>query len=145
VQCRLSTTGEGPTAPIISTTAEFSFSPAAARLPRAANKLPSNRPLLRSGPPGAGRSPVVAVTAIEAAMGGSNLDKGHDHDCYIGIFEKLNDGMSGTIATVTINARVRFVPVLSAETTNAPSFRIFTEKIEVGAAWKKTSATSGRE
>lgn len=63
----------------------------------------------------------------------------------IGIFEKLNDGMSGTIATLTINARVRFVPVLSAEAANAPSFRIFAEKIEVGAAWKKVSATSGRE
>lgn len=63
----------------------------------------------------------------------------------IGNFEKSIDGISGTIATLNLNARVKFVPVQSSGAASTPSFRIFAEKIEVGAAWKKISAASGRE
>jgi uncharacterized protein (DUF736 family) len=55
-------------------------------------------------------------------------------------------GWEGNIQTLTMNAKVRFVPNDNQIGENAPAFRLFTGKSEVGAAWKlRTSGDSPRE
>jgi uncharacterized protein (DUF736 family) len=56
----------------------------------------------------------------------------------IGTFTKSQDGYTGTVSTLTLDAKVQVRP---AEKTSdkAPDFRIFAGRAEIGAAWKKTS------
>lgn len=62
----------------------------------------------------------------------------------IGTFTQQNDGYTGTVRTLTVNVKVKFVP---AEKTkeNAPDFRILAGNFEIGAAWKKTAQNSQRD
>lgn len=61
----------------------------------------------------------------------------------IGTFTKTNDGFTGTVSTLTLDAKVQVRP---AEKTSekAPAYRIFAGRAEIGAAWKKTS-NEGRD
>ena len=58
----------------------------------------------------------------------------------IGTFTQTNSGLTGSVKTLTLNAKVRFVPV-EKDNDKSPDFRIIagTTNIELGAAWKKTS------
>ena len=57
----------------------------------------------------------------------------------IGNFKRdENGGFTGTIATMTLTAKLRFVRN-EAEGDRGPSHRIFAGKVEAGAAWSKTS------
>lgn len=57
-----------------------------------------------------------------------------------------NGGWEGHIQTLTINAKVRFVPNDNQAGDNAPAFRLFAGKSEIGAAWKqRTNGDSPRE
>ena len=59
----------------------------------------------------------------------------------IGTFtQAANGSFAGTIKTLTLNAKVRFVPV-EKDNEKSPDFRIIagTTNVELGAAWKKTS------
>jgi uncharacterized protein (DUF736 family) len=51
-----------------------------------------------------------------------------------------NGGWEGTIQTLTIDAKVRFVPNDNQAGDNAPAFRLFAGKSEIGAAWRQQSA-----
>ncbi len=51
-----------------------------------------------------------------------------------------NGGWEGSIETLTINAKVRFVPNDNQAGDNAPAFRLFAGKSEIGAAWRQRSA-----
>lgn len=52
-------------------------------------------------------------------------------------------GWVGGIHTLTIKARLRFVPNDNRENENAPAFRVFVGRSRVGDAWQATS--SGHE
>lgn len=51
-----------------------------------------------------------------------------------------NGGWEGNIQTLTINAKVRFVPNDNQDRDRAPAFRLFAGKAEIGAAWRQRSS-----
>ncbi len=65
----------------------------------------------------------------------------------IGAFSPHKDGgWVGTIRTLTINVKARFVPNDDRENEQAPLFRIFAGQSEIGAAWRqRTSGENSRE
>ena len=57
----------------------------------------------------------------------------------IGTFTAQNDGFTGTLRTLTLNVKVKFVPN-DKGSANAPDFRIQAAGgYDIGAAWKKIS------
>ena len=58
----------------------------------------------------------------------------------IGSFTHGDDGiLSGTIRTLTLNVKARFVPTEPSSNEKAPALRVFAGPVEIGAAWKRTS------
>ncbi|MDE2184548.1 MAG: DUF736 domain-containing protein [Alphaproteobacteria bacterium] len=58
----------------------------------------------------------------------------------IGSFTATKDGgWSGTVHTLTIETKVRLVPNDNRESDQAPAFRVFAGKSEIGAAWPQRS------
>jgi uncharacterized protein (DUF736 family) len=58
----------------------------------------------------------------------------------IGAFTRSDDGtFNGTIRTLTLNIRARFVPAEASQNDKAPDLRVLSGSIEIGAAWKRTS------
>lgn len=58
----------------------------------------------------------------------------------IGSFTPTKDGgWTGTIQTLTINVKARFVPNDNRDNDQAPVFRIFAGHSELGAAWRQRS------
>lgn len=58
----------------------------------------------------------------------------------IAMFTATKDGgWSGTIRTLTIDAKLRFVPNDNQDSDRAPAFKIFVGRSEVGAAWRERS------
>ena len=62
----------------------------------------------------------------------------------IGSFTKDANGFTGTVRTLSINAKARFTPAESG-TEKAPDFRVFAGNVELGAAWRRQAKESGRE
>mgnify|MGYP000055957522 CR=1 FL=1 len=63
----------------------------------------------------------------------------------IGSVTKLDDGTyAGQLATLSIRENITFVPNDKGSDTQ-PDFVIFAGDIEVGAAWNKFGAVSGKE
>lgn len=65
----------------------------------------------------------------------------------IGTFTKNENGsgFSGSVKTLTLNVKVRFVPT-EGESERGPDFRIFAgAAVECGAAWKKIARETERE
>ena len=56
----------------------------------------------------------------------------------IGTFKRDENGFAGTIATLTLTNKVRFIRT-EGDTEKGPSHRLFAGKVEIGAAWAKTS------
>ena len=46
---------------------------------------------------------------------------------------------TGTIKTLSLNIKVRFVPAEPSQNEKAPDLRALAGNIEIGAAWKRTS------
>jgi len=58
----------------------------------------------------------------------------------IGVFHLAKDGgWTGTIRTLTLDLKARFVPNDNRSNEAAPAFRVFTGDFEIGAAWRKQS------
>lgn len=58
----------------------------------------------------------------------------------IGIFTPARDGgWTGSIRTLTINAKVRLVPNDNRDNENAPVFRVFAGQSRIGDAWAARS------
>ena len=56
----------------------------------------------------------------------------------IGMFTPTREGgWSGTIRTLTIDAKLRFVPNDNRDSERAPAFKLFVGRSEVGAAWRE--------
>ena len=57
----------------------------------------------------------------------------------IGTFTQNDNGLQGTVKSLTLEAKVRFVP-LEKTSDASPDFRIIADtNVELGAAWKKVS------
>ena len=59
----------------------------------------------------------------------------------IGSFTRDEDGSyTGTIRTLSLNIKVRFVPAEASQNEKAPDLRVLAgNNVEIGAAWKRTS------
>ena len=58
----------------------------------------------------------------------------------IGSFTRGEDGtLTGTIRTLSLNVKARFVPAEASSNEKAPALRVFAGPVEIGAAWKRTS------
>ena len=58
----------------------------------------------------------------------------------IGHFTRGDDGtLNGTIRTLSLNVKARFVPAETSSNEKAPALRVYAGPIEIGAAWKRTS------
>ena len=58
----------------------------------------------------------------------------------IGTFTPAKDGgWTGSIRTLTINAKVRLVPNENRDSDNAPVFRVFVGQSRIGDAWAARS------
>ena len=58
----------------------------------------------------------------------------------IGTFTRGEDGsFSGTIRTLSLNVRARFIPAEPSQNDKAPDLRVLAGNIEIGAAWRRTS------
>jgi uncharacterized protein (DUF736 family) len=56
----------------------------------------------------------------------------------IGTFTKQEDGFNGTLRTLTINVKVKIVPI-PKDNDKAPDYRVLAGAMEIGAAWKRQS------
>jgi len=56
----------------------------------------------------------------------------------IGTFTKSENGYAGTVRTLNVNVKVKFVPNEKAS-GNSPDYRVLSGNYELGAAWAKTS------
>src|SRR5882672_2711323 len=58
----------------------------------------------------------------------------------IGTFTRAEDGSySGTIKTLSLNIKARFLPAEPFENEKAPNLRGMAGNVEMGAAWQRTS------
>jgi len=57
----------------------------------------------------------------------------------IGSFTAGKNGYTGSIRTLTINAKASFLPNENKSSEGAPDFRVFAGRAELGAAWKAKS------
>jgi len=63
----------------------------------------------------------------------------------IGTFTAADNGYTGSIKTLTLNIKAKFVAAGDKDNDKAPDFRIFAGATEFGAAWKKTARETDRE
>lgn len=56
----------------------------------------------------------------------------------IGTFTKSENGYAGTVRTLNVNVKVKFVPN-DKTSDNSPDYRVLSGNYELGAAWAKTS------
>ena len=62
----------------------------------------------------------------------------------IGTFTASDNGYTGSVKTLTLNVKAKFVATVK-DNDKAPDYRIIAGAIECGAAWKKTARDSDRE
>jgi hypothetical protein len=129
----------------IPATASSNFFPhlASSASSRKSKKRTNRRPPLCFSPSGAGRSPPVASTAIEAAITRARLQKDKDHVDYWYICEK-----QGWIHRAHYDRIFQHAgqtgPGSQRDSEKSPDFRVLTSTFEFGAAWKKISQ-NGRD
>lgn len=64
----------------------------------------------------------------------------------IGFVTKSDNGsFKGQLKTISIRADIEIVPNGSKANDNHPDFRVLTKGLQIGAGWKRTSESSGRE
>jgi uncharacterized protein (DUF736 family) len=56
----------------------------------------------------------------------------------IGTFTKQDDGFNGTLRTLSLNVKCKFVPI-TKDSGTGPDYRVFVGAMEIGAAWKRQS------
>lgn len=63
----------------------------------------------------------------------------------IGTFTRQDKGgYTGAIRTLSFNAKVQIIPDPTKTKPGQPDYRVYSAKVELGAAWKKTSE-AGRD
>jgi uncharacterized protein (DUF736 family) len=62
----------------------------------------------------------------------------------IGFFAPHKDGgWVGSIRTLTVNVKVRFIPNDDRDSEQSPAFHIYAGQSELGAAWRKRTTGDG--
>ncbi|HWX28058.1 MAG TPA: DUF736 domain-containing protein, partial [Steroidobacteraceae bacterium] len=93
--------------------------------------------------PLAGASPIVLglPIAIEAAVVAGSKHNRRSDMATIGSFKKVGNDFQGEIITLSLQAKgVRIVSEQNRSSNeNAPSYRVFVGRAEIGAAWSKRS------
>jgi uncharacterized protein (DUF736 family) len=86
------------------------------------------------------------LIAIEAAQGGPGKSEGDLDMATIGTFIRSENGFTGTIRTLALSVKARFVAA-EKENEKAPDYRVFTASgnTEFGAAWKKRAKETRRD
>ena len=56
-----------------------------------------------------------------------------------------NGGYKGQLKTLAIRADIDIVPNPAKSAENQPDFRVLTKGYEIGAGWRRTGETSGKE
>ena len=59
----------------------------------------------------------------------------------IGTFTKVGDGYNGTLQTLSFNVKVKILAV-PKEGDSAPDYRVMAGAMEIGAGWKRQSASN---
>ena len=62
----------------------------------------------------------------------------------IGSFISTSNGFSGSIRTLTLNVKAKFVRIENPS-DKGPHFRIYAGAVELGAAWQKRSEQTDRD
>jgi len=62
----------------------------------------------------------------------------------IGFFTPMQDGYTGSITTLALNAKLSMLPNADKQGRNAPDFLILAGRTEVGAAWRRTNHSSSK-
>ena len=58
----------------------------------------------------------------------------------IGTFTRGEDGVfNGSIRTLSLNVKARLIPADSSSNEKAPAVRVLAGRVEIGAAWQRTS------
>ena len=58
----------------------------------------------------------------------------------IGTFTRSEDGTyAGTIRTLSMNVKARFIPAEPSQNEKAPDLRVVVGSVDIGAAWRRTS------
>lgn len=103
------------------------------------NKIAACHLRLRFGSKAAGSPSQRSVTAIKAAMGAVQTAQ-EITMAQIGTFTRDEDGSYiGTIKTLSLNIKARFVPAEVSQSDKAPELRVVSGNVDIGAAWKRTS------
>jgi len=64
----------------------------------------------------------------------------------IGHVTKLKDGrFRGEVKTLSIRAEILILPNKDKKAENQPDYRVFSDRVEVGAAWVRKSESSGKD
>lgn len=63
----------------------------------------------------------------------------------IGSFTKSDNGFTGSVRTLSVNAKARITAEGDKDKASAPDYRVFAGSVEIGAAWKKTARETGRD
>ena len=63
----------------------------------------------------------------------------------IGTFTPVKDGYTGSITTLTLNAKVSILRNAGKQGRNAPDFLIMAGTVEVGAAWRRINHGQARD
>ena len=88
----------------------------------------------------AGRSLRRSQIAIKAAMVAGLEQQQEVTMAQIGTFTRAEDGSyTGTIKTLSLNIKARFIPAEASQNEKAPALRVMAGNVEIGAAWQRTS------
>ena len=81
-----------------------------------------------------------AQIAIKAAMVAGLAQPQEIIMAQIGSFTRTEDGSyTGTIKTLSLNIKARFLPAEPSENEKGPNLRVMAGNVEIGAAWQRTS------
>jgi uncharacterized protein (DUF736 family) len=119
-----------------------SSSPATKRRHSSRGNKIAQSAILRSAA-GQGCRPVVAaLKEHHQGRDGRGLGKQQQEItmAQIGTFTRAEDGSyTGTIKTLSLNIKARFLPAELSENEKAPNLRVLAGNVEIGAAWQRTS------
>ncbi|MDI7776585.1 DUF736 domain-containing protein [Asticcacaulis sp. EMRT-3] len=62
----------------------------------------------------------------------------------IGTFTKTENGYTGSVKTLNLNAKAQIVAV-EKDNERSPDYRVYSGTIEIGAGWTKTARESNRD
>ena len=61
------------------------------------------------------------------------------------VTKQANGGFKGQLKTLSLRAEIEIVPNTSKNADNHPDFRVLAKGYEIGAGWRRTSESSGKE